>query len=456
MSGTLSWTTETIAGWGQYRPATVKICRPRSGHQVEEALRNPFKPILARGMGRSYGDAAQCSGGGILEMTALNRFRAFDADSGILDCEAGTTLSEILDWFVPRGWTLPVVPGTRMITVGGAIANDVHGKNHHVDGSFCAHVIDFDLLTPDRGVVRCSPEQEASLFQATAGGVGLTGIIFNARLRLEPIESAWLEVEYEPCPDLAHALAVLDATDAGFRYSVGWVDALSGDGRGRTVLTRGNWLPASALPPERCAAPLRVPRRPELSIPYRMPEWVLNPTSIRFFNAFNWKRFCSRKRAVIDMDRYFFPLDSVTNWNRMYGRRGFVQYQATVPLESAQCLTELLRRSYQNGFFSFLGVLKRFGAGGIGMLSHPMPGYTLTLDFPVRDGLERFLRECDRLLLDWGGRLYLAKDILALPETIAAMYPRLNEFLKVRAHVDSARVLGSDLSRRLGWDDRNG
>ncbi|HOQ89097.1 MAG TPA: D-arabinono-1,4-lactone oxidase [Candidatus Hydrogenedentes bacterium] len=156
------------------------------------------------------------------------------------------------------------------------------------------------------------------------------------------------------------------------------------------------------------------------------------------------------------MDRYFFPLDSVTNWNRMYGRRGFVQYQATVPLESAQCLTELLRRSYQNGFFSFLGVLKRFGAGGIGMLSHPMPGYTLTLDFPVRDGLERFLRECDRLLLDWGGRLYLAKDILALPETIAAMYPRLNEFLKVRAHVDSARVLGSDLSRRLGWDDRNG
>jgi len=454
MSGTLRWTTETLSGWGRYHPATARVCHPRDPEQVQAALAADIQPKLARGMGRSYGDAAQRTGGGILDMTDMNGFRDFDPENGILDCEAGVTLSEILAWFVPRGWTLPVVPGTRHITVGGAIANDVHGKNHHVDGSFCNHVVDFDLLTPARGVVRCGPGSEPRLFEATVGGVGLTGIILNARLRLERIESAWLEVEYEMCPDLASALAVMDATDAGYRFSVGWVDAIGKGGQGRTVLTRGNWLPASALPPGPCADPLRMPRRARLNVPVNMPEWLLNPTSVRLFNTLNWRRFGARGRVFLDMDRYFFPLDSVANWNRMYGRRGFVQYQATVPPASGQGLADLLRRCNTAGFASFLGVLKRFGSAGNGMLSHPMPGYTLTLDFPVREGLDRFLRECDRLLLDWGGRLYLAKDALALPDTIAAMYPRLGEFLAVRAEVDPGRTLASDLSDRLGWDDR--
>ena len=452
MSGTIQWTTEVLSGWGRYHPAAARVCRPRDVDAVSRALTADIRPKLARGMGRSYGDAAQCTGGGVLDMTRLSGFRNFDPETGTLDCDAGVTLSDILEWFVPRGWMLPVVPGTRHITVGGAIANDVHGKNHHVDGSFCHHVLDFDLLTPGRGLIRCSPDTEPQLFEASAGGVGLTGIILNARLRLERIESAWLEVEYEMCPDLTRALATLDATDAGYRFSVGWVDAIGNDGRGRTVLTRGNWLPASALQPGLCASPFRIPSRFQIGVPVDMPEWLLNPTSVRLFNALNWKKFGLRRRVILDMDRYFFPLDSVAHWNRMYGRRGFVQYQVTVPSSAGQGLVELLNRCHAAGFVSFLGVLKRFGEAGSGMLSHPMPGYTLTLDFPVKEGLERFLRECDRLLLDWGGRLYLAKDALALPETIAAMYPRLEAFLAVRAQVDPGRMLASDLSKRLGWD----
>lgn len=455
MSGTVQWSTQTVSGWGRYHPAVVRVYRPRDVDQVRQALDGDIRPKLARGLGRSYGDVAQCNGGSILDMTGLQGFRNFDPETGVLDCEAGVSLNDILTWFVPRGWTLPVVPGTRYVTVGGAIANDVHGKNHHVDGSFCHHVVDFDLLTPGRGLVRCGPETESQLFEATVGGVGLTGIILSARLRLERIESAWLEVEYEQCPDLLSALTVLDVTDAEFRFSVGWVDAIGHGGRGRTVLTRGNWLPASALPPGLCAAPLRIPSRFQLGIPVDMPEWLLNPSSVRLFNVFNWRKCGLRRRVVLDMDRYFFPLDSVANWNRLYGRRGFVQYQATVPPSAGQGLVELLNRCHAAGIVSFLGVLKRFGAAGRGMLSHPMPGYTLTLDFPVTEGLDRFLRECDRLLLDWGGRLYLAKDALALPDTIAAMYPRLDEFLAVRMQVDPDRMLASDLSGRLGWDERS-
>lgn len=443
--------TEPLSGWGRYRTRLCPVYRPESMPELLSLLQTPPTGcLIGRGLGRSYGDAAVNGSGGVAAMTRLNRMISFDAGSGVLECEGGVSLAEILDAFVPRGFFLPVTPGTKFVTVAGAIAHDVHGKNHHCDGTFSRFVESFELWTPAQGILHCSPEEHADAFHATCGGAGLTGMILKVRLRLRPVRSAYLRVDYRRCPDLDTVLSAMADSDRDYQYSVAWVDCLAaGASLGRSVLMRGNHAPANDLPVDLPNVPFRLPRRSKLTVPFDFPGFVLNTWSVKAFNAVFYGRNRDLQGAVVDYDKYFYPLDGILHWNRMYGKAGFVQYQATFPPEGRAGLVRMLERLSEARRASFLAVLKCFGAAGPGLLSHPMPGYTLTLDVPHRAGLEDFVKELDQILLDHGGRLYLAKDTLAAPETVRAMYPRLDEFREIKRRLDPSDLFSSDLSRRL-------
>ncbi len=432
--------------------AECSVYRPEKRRNVAPILASGGQPsFIARGLGRSYGDASCNAGAGVVLMTRLNRMLAFDAEAGVLECEAGVGLDEIIHAFLPRGYFLPVTPGTKFVTVGGAIANDVHGKNHHRDGTFGNFVLGFQLLTPGQGVLTCSRDENADVFWATIGGIGLTGVILTARIKLMPVPSAYLKVDYRRVANLDAALEAMGELDERYLYSVAWVDCLAkGASLGRSVLMYGEHAAVDDLPPKRQAEPFRVKPRRALGVPVDLPAFTLNPLSVKAFNNVFYKFHPTADGQIVDYDRYFYPLDSVHNWNRIYGRKGFVQFQATLPKESAKGLVELLERLSESKRASFLAVLKAFGEQGQGLLSHPMPGYTLTLDIPHRRGLEEFARELERITLDRGGRLYFAKDALAAPETIAAMYPRLDAFREIQARLDPNGVLSSSLARRVG------
>ena len=441
-----------LAGWGRYNPVACHVYRPERRDALLSLLDGAAPgPLIARGLGRSYGDPAVNDAGSVISMTRLNRMRSFDPETGELECEPGVSLSEIIELFLPRGWFPGVVPGTRFVTVGGAIAHDVHGKNHHRDGSFSSFVDSIDLWTPALGVVSCSPSENADIFWATVGGAGLTGVILSVRLRLRRVESAYVLADYERCANIDAVLEAFDTTDEDYTYSVAWVDCLAtADSLGRSVLMRANPAMPIDVPPGRAGKPLRTPHHLKASVPFDFPGFVLNPLSIRAFNETFYAMSRPAKGKGVDYEKYFFPLDGISDWNRMYGKRGFVQYQATFPPEGRAGLREMLQRCSVARRASFLAVLKKFGEGGKGMLSHPMRGYTLTLDIANSKGLVPFLGELDRILLDHGGRLYLAKDSVASPELIAAMYPRLEEFRTVLRRVDPEGRLSSNLSRRTG------
>lgn len=445
---------KTLSGWGRYKPMSCTVLRPERQAELSAVLDSGTQqPWTARGLGRSYGDAAVNDQGAVIDLSRMNRMIAFDAATGVLTCEGGVSLAEILDVFVPRGFFLPVTPGTKHVTVAGAIAHDVHGKNHHCDGTFAQFVDSVTLWTPARGIVHCSPGENRDIFWATAGGAGLTGIILEASIRLRPIESAYVCVDYRRCNHLDEALAAMAASDKDYLYSVAWVDCLaSGRALGRSVLMRGNPAPASALPAHLRQTPYRTPRRRQLAVPVDFPGFALNPYSIKAFNALFYALHRDADAVLVDYDKYFYPLDGIRHWNRMYGRKGFVQYQAAFPYEGREGLVRLLERLAGDKRASFLAVLKCFGAANPGLLSYPMHGYTLALDLPYGDGLEAFARTLDAVLLDHGGRLYLAKDALAYPDAFAAMYPKLPAFRAVRAALDPEGVLTSALARRLQID----
>lgn len=449
----LSTATLPLSGWGRYMPESCTVYRPERSSEILDFLGNPPDTFIARGLGRSYGDAAVNAGGPVLDLSRMNRMRHFDHETGVLECEGGLSLAEILEVFVPRGFFLPVTPGTKFVTVAGAIANDVHGKNHHCDGTFTQFVDAITLWTPAKGILTCSREENSDLFWATAGGVGLTGIILYATLRLRPVASAYVKVEYKRCANLNEALEAMAANDDAYRYSVAWIDCLaSGSALGRSVLMHGNHAELSDLSEKQKQHPYQLPKRPKLAVPIDFPAFMLNQYSVKAFNALFYAKNRSASGIIVDYDKYFYPLDGVHQWNRMYGKKGFVQYQATFPFENRVGLVKMLERLSASGRASFLAVLKCFGDAGSGMLSYPMPGYTLALDIPNDVGLDAYIGSLDRLLLEYGGRLYLAKDALTRPETFAAMYPRLDAFREVRAQVDPEGLLSSNLSRRLCID----
>jgi decaprenylphospho-beta-D-ribofuranose 2-oxidase len=444
-----AYVRETLSGWGRFPVEPAHVYRPEKRAELRELLASGAEPsYIARGLGRSYGDAALNAGGGVVRQTRLNRFLSFDPQTGILECEAGVSFAEIIRHFLPRGFFPPVTPGTQFVTVGGAIAADVHGKNHHRDGTLANFVTDLQLLTADGRVMHCSPSENADVFWATAGGMGLTGIILTARLRLRRVESAFLTVDYRRARCLDEALDVMAETDAGHQYSVAWVDCLAtGASFGRSVVMQGDHAPAARLGKD----PWKVRERRPVTLPLHLLAFALNKLSVAAFNALYCASHRHRAGQLVDYQRFFYPLDAIRNWNRLYGRRGFVQYQVVFPPETARSsLSLLLRRLAQAGYAPYLAVLKRFGDRNQGLLSFPLKGITLALDIPVSCGLVEVLSGCDSIVLDGGGRLYLAKDALMSGRTFSASYPRLEEFRQLKARLDPAGMLSSSLARRLG------
>ncbi|MGD2153387.1 MAG: FAD-binding oxidoreductase [Gemmatimonadales bacterium] len=406
------------------------------------------RSLVARGLGRSYGDAAYNSAGHTVLTERLNRFVRFDADSRVLDCEAGVTVDEILMCFVPRGFFLPVVPGTKFVTMGGALACDVHGKNHHKDGSLSRHVTDFRLLTPSGDLVVCSREENTDLFWATVGGLGLTGIVTDLRIKLIPLESAHVSVDYDRADNVDEALELFHESDEHYKYSVAWLDGMAtGRSLGRSVLMRGN--PAAAGP----ATDLGGRSGRSIAVPDVFPGFLLNRLSVRAFNTLYYRRHPRQAREVLThYEPFFFPLDRLSNWNRLYGKRGLLQYQFVVPYDGGrEALIKVLELFAKSKHGMFLAVLKRFGPGeAASALSFPMPGYTLAADIPRRGaGTFDLLRAVDRVVTAAGGRIYLAKDARLAAGAVREMYDRLNAWLELKARIDPDRHLTSDLAERL-------
>ena len=443
--------TQLISGWGRFPVERCNVYRPESRRQLTAILESGAQPsLISFGLGRSYGDAPLNSQEGVICHTRLNRLLAFDAQSGVLECEAGVSLAEILQYFLPRGFFLSVTPGTKFVTVGGAIAADVHGKNHHQDGTFGNFVLDFKLLTPKGETISCSPNNNFELFWATHGGMGLTGIILSARIKLRPVESAWALVDYQKATNLEDALERMTESDIRYQYSVAWIDCLaSGRHMGRAVLMRGNHAPAKELP-RRIRRPLSQPPHRHWTLPFDFPSMALNSFTVRAFNSLYYGTHRNAARQLIDLDTFFYPLDAIYHWNRMYGRRGFVQYQVALPLDGGlEGLKVVLARLARSRRASFLAVLKRLGMPNPGLLSFPIQGYTLALDLPVNRGLVPLLHELDRVVLSYGGRVYLAKDAVMTSQSFAAMYPKLEQFRAVKRKVDPQGLLSSSQARRL-------
>jgi FAD/FMN-containing dehydrogenase len=386
-------------------------------------------------------------------MGAFNRMRSFDPDAGLLTVEAGTLLSDIIATFLPRGYFPAVVPGTRFVTVGGMLAADVHGKNHHSVGGFGEHVACFTLAVPDGAVLRCSRTENQELFFATIGGMGLTGTVLDVTLRLIPVETGWITETIMVAPNLAQALRLLDARP-DLPYSVAWIDCLArGQSLGRSLVCLGGHASRDAL----AGVAARAPRwgrsgTQRFSVPTDVPGFALNRWSVAAFNEVYFRRGAAKagKPLLSDWSSYFFPLDAIGNWNRVYGKRGFLQHQCVIPGETAESvLGQMLERIARRGNASFLAVLKRLKAG-TGMLSFPMEGYTLALDLKIEDGIFAFLDELDRLVVAGGGRLYLAKDARQSPLTFEAGYPQREAFRALRHALGAPRKMESYQAKRLG------
>ena len=437
-----------LSGWGRYPVQSCELERP----ERYADLHSNSESIIARGQGRSYGDASLNENRRVLLTERVNRLLEFDVEKGILRAEAGATLAEILEVVVPNGWFLPVTPGTKFVSLGGCVAADVHGKNHHHEGSFGDHVMDIDLIQADGNHVTCSAAENADIFWATVGGMGLTGIIGEVTLSLIPITSSYMMARHHIADNLEQLFQHLQNPAIDDRYTVAWIDSLaSGQQLGRGIVMCGHHAAVEELPTGFDNA---LATRPERSrpVPFDFPAWVLNPLSIGAFNALYYQREGKRQQPFLSgYDPYFYPLDAIGHWNRLYGKRGFVQYQCVIPGSSAfDGIKGLLQELSGSRSPSFLAVLKRLGAQGRGMLSFPLAGYTLALDLPIRDdGLFVLLDKLDEIVLRHGGRVYLAKDARLSPESFRAMYPRYDEWLKIKNAVDPQNRFCSSLARRL-------
>lgn len=437
---------EPLSGWGRYPRHQAIGIHPADAPEVSRAATTAAHGI-ARGNGRAYGDAA-VGADATIHLGRLDRFLSFDPTTGILVGEAGLLLAQIIDVMVPRGWFVPVVPGTRFVTLGGMVAADIHGKNHHAFGSFCDHVawIEIDDGSGERR--RCSRQEDPALFAATCGGMGLTGVIYSVAVRMQRIETAMIRQRRLRVRNLDAAMEAFEANLAT-TYSVAWIDCLaSGAALGRSALFLGEHATLAELPVGRRERPLALPASGSRPIPIDFPDFALSMPVVRTFNALYYRRQFDAE-ALVDLLPYFFPLDSLLEWNRIYGRRGFVQYQCVLPLEtSAAGLRLLLGAIAAAGAGSFLGVLKRMGPQSFGMISFPREGYTLALDFPASPANLALLDRLDGITADHGGRIYLAKDARAAPAMMAG-YDRLDAFRALRRERGYMTRFASRLSQRL-------
>lgn len=433
-----------LTGWGRTAPTWAETVAPGSdpARVVREA---GARGVLARGLGRSYGDAAQNGGGRVL-LPGAARVEV-DRARGRATVSAGTSLHELMRHLLPMGYFVPVTPGTRHVTVGGAIACDIHGKNHHRNGSFGEHVASLDLVGADGSTRTLAPADDD--FWLTVGGMGLTGIITSAVLELLPVETALMTVDTERVPDLHTLMRRMRESDHEHTYSVAWIDTLArGRSLGRSVLTRGEHATSEQAGRHRTGGPL--PAEPRLAAPPAAPGWLISRPTITVFNEMWFRKAPAHKVGQLtSIPAFFHPLDGVANWNRLYGRGGFVQYQFVVPDSADEAMVDIVERLARAGHPSFLAVLKRFGPGNRAPLSFPMSGWTLALDLPTHPGLRPLFGDLDRIVVESQGRIYLAKDSRLDADTLSSMCPRLDEFRAGIRRLDPERVFRSDLARRL-------
>jgi decaprenylphospho-beta-D-ribofuranose 2-oxidase len=433
-----------LTGWGNHPIA--------AGAELisEDLARSSVGASLARGLGRSYGDASlPLPGRPVVATPPANRFLSFDKTTGLMRVEAGVTVDDICRLLLPRGWFVPVTPGTKFVTIGGLVASDVHGKNHHRDGTFGQHVTALRLRVADGRIVDCSPAIEPDLFRATVGGMGLTGHILEVTFKMVRVASPWIWGESEGVPDIDAFIDALAKSAADWPMTMGWIDCLSrGRDLGRGVVFRGRW----AEPDEAPAGP--PPPKRILALPFSLPSFCINPTTTRLFNALYYRVNGRRKRGIVHPDSFFYPLDAIHHWNRVYGKAGFTQYQCVIPHASGRATArKFMEVVAEQGGASPLCVIKDCGAEGQGLLSFPKPGISIAIDFPVRPWTQGVVDALNEIVLGAGGRIYLAKDAFTRKEHFARMEPRLAAFQAVRRHWDPQARLGSLLSARLLDDE---
>jgi FAD/FMN-containing dehydrogenase len=431
-----------ISGWGKCPVADANIITPHcSGDVLKIVAQDVTEDLIPRGLGRSYGDSSLATD--VVKTRCLDHYLQFDETTGVLTCESGVSLDEMLNVFVPRGWFLPVTPGTKFVTVGGAIACDIHGKNHHNEGSFSDHVKSIKIATVTNGIVECSRSENSELFHATCGGMGLTGIITEATLRLKPIVSSNIKQISIKANNLEEIFSLFSEHHTT-TYSVAWIDCLkTGNSLGRSILMLGEHADTGELTTGDHA---------KFSVPFDMPGSLLNQHSIQVFNSLYYAKNTKKTvERVIHYESFFYPLDGIHHWNRMYGKRGFTQYQFVLPKSSGiDGMHEVLMRIAASRKGSFLAVLKVFGKGNDNYLSFPMEGYTLALDFKLDKAVLELLNKLDEVVNEYGGRIYMCKDSRMSKMMLRKGYSKWKKFSEVRRKYGADRVFNSLQSRRLG------
>lgn len=439
---------EVLSGWGNIPRSINKVMYARD---PRELVRLPNDQVLSRGLGRSYADQATNTDHVVLKMEKMNHFLSFDDEKGILHCEAGVSLEEIINHLAPRGWFPMITPGTKYVTIGGAIANDVHGKAHHADGSFVNCVYDFTILLADGRVLRASRDEHPDLFWANFGGLGLLGIILTATIQLRRIETTYFRQKAFAAKNLDEMLQAIEDSGKEYSSSVAWIDPMAkGKSLGRGVLSMGNHAMLEELPDHLRKNPLKLGGKPKITVPFYLPGFILNPFTIRILDvAIYWMQ--KSAPSISHYDKFFYPLDMINEWNRGYGKRGFIQYQFVIPMQDGRKnIRSILGEITESNCIPFLNVLKKFGKGQGGLLSFPFEGYTFAIDFPITSQLRPFTQKLDRMVLDMGGRIYLGKDAYLDEPTFKAMYPQHVEWLQIKRKYDPQNLFSSDLARRIG------
>ena len=459
-------TTQSLYGWGRTAPSTAQVLSTADVDTIAQAVKqvadenselpeHKRRGVIARGMGRSYGDPAQNGGGLVVDMTPLNRIHSIDPDSGIVDVDGGVTLDQLMKAALPYGLWVPVLPGTRQVTIGGAIGPDIHGKNHHSAGSFGDHVLSMELLVADGRVLHLEPTGEtAELFWATVGGMGLTGIILRARIQMTFTETAYFIADTDRTDTLDETIALhSDGSEVNYTYSSAWFDAISAPPKtGRSTISRGSLATLDQLKelaPKLAKDPLKFNAPQLMTVPDIFPSWTMNKLSLMAIGEAYYFMGKPARNQVLNLTQFYQPLDLIGEWNRGYGKAGFLQYQFVVPTDAVEPFKDIIYDIQASGHYTALNVFKLFGEGNQAPLSYPMKGWNVCVDFPIRPGLNEFLDRLDDQVMQFGGRLYLAKESRTSAEKFHKMYPELPGWLKTRREIDPTGVFASDMSRRL-------
>lgn len=459
-------TTQSLYGWGRTAPSTAQVLSTADVDTIAQSVKqvadenselpeHKRRGVIARGMGRSYGDPAQNGGGLVVDMTPLNRIHSIDPDTGIVDVDGGVTLDQLMKAALPYGLWVPVLPGTRQVTIGGAIGPDIHGKNHHSAGSFGDHVLSMELLVADGRVLHLEPTGEtAELFWATVGGMGLTGIILRARIQMTFTETAYFIADTDRTDTLDETIALhSDGSEVNYTYSSAWFDAISAPPKtGRSTISRGSLATLDQLKelaPKLAKDPLKFNAPQLMTVPDIFPSWTMNKLSLMAIGEAYYFMGKPARNQVQNLTQFYQPLDLIGEWNRGYGKAGFLQYQFVVPTDAVEPFKDIIYDIQASGHYTALNVFKLFGEGNQAPLSYPMKGWNVCVDFPIRPGLNEFLDRLDDQVMQFGGRLYLAKESRTSAEKFHKMYPGLPGWLKTRREIDPTGVFASDMSRRL-------